>query len=84
MPYYPNLATILIRLRDIDGDAVVASTDGHHVRLLLRDRDNPETDWRYADLDSHTAETLAAVLATRARPRPIRRVARWRRLRGGR
>ncbi|MBF6339820.1 hypothetical protein IU450_28595 [Nocardia abscessus] len=81
MTYHPNLATILIRLRDVDGHAVIASTDGHHVRLLLRDRDDPVTDWRYADLSPNAADILATTLATRSRPAPIRRAARWRRLR---
>ncbi|MGQ4616286.1 hypothetical protein [Nocardia sp. R7R-8] len=84
VPYYPNLATILIRLRDVDGHAVVASTDGHHLRLLLRDRDDPDHDWRYADLDARSADTLAAVLACHARPRRQRRLRWWRRLPGGR
>ncbi|WP_067474224.1 hypothetical protein [Nocardia amamiensis] len=84
MTYHPNLATILIRLRDVDGHAVIASTDGHHVRLLLRDRDEPENDWRYVDLDARTADTLAAVLAGHARLRLLRRGMWWRRLRGDR
>ncbi|MGY1960926.1 hypothetical protein [Nocardia gipuzkoensis] len=84
MPYYPNLATILIRTRDIDGHTVIASTDGHHVRLLLRDRDDPETNWRYVDLGARAADALATVLASHARPRLRRRGGWWRRLRGGR
>jgi hypothetical protein len=84
VPYYPNLATILLRTRDVDGHAIVISTDGHHLRVLLRDRDDPEHDWRYVDLDTHTADTLAAVLAGHARPRPQRRGGWWRRLGGGR
>ncbi|MGY1898342.1 hypothetical protein [Nocardia gipuzkoensis] len=84
MTYYPNLATILIRLRDVDGHAIVVSTDGNHVRLLLRDRDDPDDAWRCADLDPHAADTLAAVLASYARPRLHRRGGWWRRLRGGR
>ncbi|WP_039804210.1 hypothetical protein [Nocardia araoensis] len=84
MPYYPNLATILIRLHDVDGHSVIASTDSHHVRLLLRDRDNPDTDWRYADLSPNACDILATALATRSRPGPARRATWWRRLRGGR
>lgn len=84
MPYHPNLATILIRLHDVDGHSVIASTDGHHVRLLLRDRDNPVTDWRFADLSPNTAGTLATALADHARRRLQRRGGWWHRLRGGR
>ncbi|WP_327097392.1 hypothetical protein OIE68_00460 [Nocardia vinacea] len=50
MPYSLNLASMLIRVRDIDDHPVIASTDGHRVRVLIRDADNPATDWRYADL----------------------------------
>ncbi|MEV0299123.1 hypothetical protein [Nocardia sp. NPDC050710] len=76
MPYSLNLASILIRLRDVDDHQVIASTDGHRVRLLIRDADNPATDWRYADLDPAAADALAAALATRSRPTPLRWLAR--------
>ncbi|MEU7764984.1 hypothetical protein AB0B25_07655 [Nocardia sp. NPDC049190] len=77
IPYTSNLASILIRLRDIDDHRVIASTDGHRVRLLIRDADNPDTDWRYADLDPDATDSLAAALTIRHRPRPIRWAARW-------
>ncbi|MEV4233561.1 hypothetical protein AB0J47_00075 [Nocardia sp. NPDC049737] len=81
MPHSLNLASILIRVHDIDDHHVIASTDGHRVRLLIRDADNPSTDWRYADLAPDVADALAAAIATRHRPRPMRWFARrsWRR-----
>ncbi|MGO4612964.1 hypothetical protein AB4305_03300 [Nocardia sp. 2YAB30] len=72
-----NLPSTLIRLHDIHDHHVIASTDGHLVRLLIRDADHPDTDWRYADLDPDAADNLAAALTTRHRTRPIRRAARW-------
>lgn len=76
MPYRLNLASILIRLRDIGGHQVIASTDGHRARVLIRDVDNPATDWRYADLVPEVADALPAAITTRHHPRPMRWFAR--------
>lgn len=72
-----NLPTMLLRLRDIGDNHVIVRTDGHLVRLLLRDVDNPETVYQYADLTPGGADALVLALVTRHRARPIRGMARW-------
>ncbi|MFX0573748.1 hypothetical protein [Nocardia nepalensis] len=81
MPYSLNLASVLIDVRDINDRQIVASTDGHRVRVLIRDAEHPATEWLYADLAPDSADALTVAIATRHRPRPVRwlTLRRWRR-----
>ncbi len=65
-----DLPTVLVRVRDLDGHSATVSTDGHHVRLVLRDAHYPDTEWRYIDLDHTAAAALAAGLAAAGHPPP--------------
>ncbi|MFX0575089.1 hypothetical protein [Nocardia nepalensis] len=77
MTQHFTLASTLIRLRDIHDHPIIASTDGHRVRLLIHEGEDPHSGWHYTDLGPHAANELAAALSIRCRPRPLRRLARW-------
>lgn len=78
-----DLPTVLVGVRDLDGHSATVSTDGHQVRLVLRDAGHPDTEWRYVDLDDAAAAALAAGLAAARQPHPrparVRRRFGWRR-----
>ncbi|WP_406274542.1 hypothetical protein OH799_01380 [Nocardia sp. NBC_00881] len=76
-----NLPITLLRIHDETDHHLAVSTDGRLVRLLILDTHAPQTRWCSIDLDRDDADTLAAGLATRHRPRPIRPLARWLRTR---
>ncbi|MFI6958609.1 hypothetical protein ACIBJI_34725 [Nocardia sp. NPDC050408] len=62
MTQHLTLASTLIRLRDIYDHPVIASTDGHRVRLLIHEGQNPHSGWHYTDLGPQAADDLASAL----------------------
>ncbi|WP_433194399.1 hypothetical protein ACQP1G_37430 [Nocardia sp. CA-107356] len=68
MPQRLNQASALIRVPDTNDRQVIASTDGHRIRVRIRDTDNLATEWFYADRAPETADALTTAIATRHRP----------------